>query len=98
MTTVHEPRLRRGLILLAIYEQYPGFLNDAVVNRIMGPLYADDVKELGRDLAYLVECELVEERSDRVGRASIRSFKLTTGGVDVAQGSVKHPGVHIEQV
>ena len=94
----HEPRLRRGLILLTVYEQYPAFLNDKVIHRAVGTLYAGDMKELARDLSYLVECELITERTERVASLSIRSFKLTTDGVDVAQGSVEHPGVHIERV
>lgn len=90
---------RRGLILLALHEQFPQQLTwRALLGRVRLAYLTDDVdREVSRDLAYLVAKDLVEEESAEVGRRKILAYRLTPTGVDVAEGTRQEPGITIER-
>ena len=91
------PRLRRGLILLVLLEQYPHQLARSILERHMEPAYhGQEVdREFFRDLAYLEDSGYIERSQSRFGGRSVESFKITPKGIDVAERSVEDPGVEL---
>ncbi len=85
-------RLQRGLVLHALQAQYPHPLTQVSLERQVQHLVQAG-GELDQVTSYLVEKGLVEARSEKIGRISVTTYRLTADGVDVADGSVALPGV-----
>lgn len=88
-------RIRRGLLVLALYDQYPHKLTEASLERQVGTFYAGDSRALARDLNYLEELGFIRRESETIGRRTIQAFELTASGVDLAEGTTAHAGVEI---
>ncbi len=88
-------RLRRGLILLTLLEQYPGSLARAILERNMGPAYygRDAERDFDRDMAYLEDSGYIEHERQSFGAHVLEAVKVTPKGIDVAERSVEDPGV-----
>lgn len=92
-----ESRLRRGLVLQALHAQYPYPLTEAALSRQISVIYLGDERARARDVAYLEEKGFLQVERATVGAVTLRTFKITTAGVDVVEGSTKDAGVELAQ-
>ncbi|MCA9640129.1 MAG: hypothetical protein KC492_05515 [Myxococcales bacterium] len=95
--TGNEVQLRRGLLLLALHEQYPYPLTETALQRQVGAFYAAEPKAMARDLHYLADKGYLARVEATIAGRQVRSFQATPQGVDVAEGSVVDPGVEISR-
>lgn len=92
-----EPALRRGALLLAIHGQYPLPFALPALERAVDLVYSMAPDEFRRDVHYLESKALIEHRRSKVRGQTIEVVELTPLGVDVAEGTVKVPGIDIER-
>lgn len=89
----------RGWIVRILQRAYPAGLEERSLHKQLSDLgYAVIRRELGANLAYLVEDGFIEERSfgDEFKEELMnKTYKLTTKGVDLAEGSITDEGVEI---
>lgn len=93
---MNDAALRRGLVLLHVHAQYPGYLAEKTIEFALAAFYRaseDGEGGLRRDLGYLVERELLDEKVERIGSSRVRTFKLTADGVLVVEKRKQDPGV-----
>ena len=93
MSAPTEAQLRRGLLLLALHDQYPHPLMEAALVRATAALYAAEPKDRARDLAYLAEQGLLTADESTLANRVLRTFRLTAAGLDVVDGATVDPGV-----
>lgn len=89
-----EARLQRGLVMHALQAQWPHCLVEMSLTRQVQALIPDP-RDLERALAYLQQRKLVELVEERVGERRIRTFRLTSDGVLVAEGTQADAGVDL---
>lgn len=91
------PRLRRGLILLVLYEQYPSHLAISILERQMEPAYGPEEpqRELVRDMAYLEDSGLIERSTAKFGPRTLESVKILPAGIALVEHVTEDPGVEI---
>jgi len=90
-----EARDLRGLLVLALYAQFPGFFTDQALQNQVRVFYRGDQEALVRDIAYLQRSGYLTVTEQKLGPRRIRAYELTPQGVDIAEGSTTDPGVDI---
>ncbi len=89
----------RGWIVRILQRAYPAGLEDRSLHKQLNDLgYSVTRRELSANLAYLVEDSYIEERkfgNEFKEELLNKTYKLTTRGVDLAEGSITDEGVEI---
>lgn len=93
--SIHDPPARRGLILLALNEQFPLPMMEAALHARVAPVFLGDERAWSKDLAYLEQRGFVKRTEETVMGRKLVTFALTPDGINVAEGSVTDPGVEI---
>lgn len=66
---------RRGLILMALDAQYPGGLTYTSIEQQVGPFLLGEPHALDRDLAYLLEAELIKKEDVPVPTQDLLGYR-----------------------
>lgn len=89
----------RGWIVRILQRAYPAGLEERSLQKQLVALgYPVTKRDLGANLAYLAEDGYVEERkfgNELRDDLLNKTYKLTTKGVDLAEGSITDDGVEI---
>lgn len=93
----HQSPIQRGLVLHALYEQYPMSLTTVALERRVEVFYRADPRALARDLAYLEERLLIRSEKHEVGGRTFGTVQITAAGVNVVEGTTTDPGVELSQ-
>ena len=94
-------RVRRGLVIGTLYRQYPGALAEELLSTATRVFYLapDDTqarRDLSMDLSYLAGKGLVVAETFRAMGRKVFTWKLTSQGVDLAEGTLQDLAIAVE--